>query len=128
MSVTVAELSKVDRSKRLNTTAKRKGRASTWIGASDPASFLNFVVAAAAITAALLFYIYFRVESLRLGYILTQHQQTQLRLVLENRALKTEIGTLTSPARLRRLAEEKLGMVPAKHIVDLTASQRGARR
>jgi cell division protein FtsL len=90
------------------------------VGTARPrASFGTYFLAAAIITAALTFYVFLRVSSLHLGYVLTQSRQDQMRLVLENRALKTEIGTLSTPARIRRLASEKLGMVPGEKLVDL---------
>jgi cell division protein FtsL len=90
------------------------------VGSASPrASFGTYFLAAAIITAALTFYVFLRVSSLHLGYVLTQARQDQMRLVLENRALKTETGTLSTPSRIRRLAGEKLGMVPGEKLVNL---------
>ena len=91
---------------------------------SREASFWTYVFATILITGALLFYVYLHVGSLRLGYELSDLRSSQLKLVQENRALKTEIGSLSGPARIRRLAREKLGMVPAEKIVDLTGGTR----
>jgi cell division protein FtsL len=82
-------------------------------------SFGTYLFAVAFIVTALTFYVYFRVGSLRVGYNLTQARQEQLKLVMENRALKTEISMLSAPSRIRTLATEQLQMVPADRIVDL---------
>lgn len=82
-------------------------------------SFGSYLFAVAIIVTALTFYVYFRVGSLRVGYNLTQARQEQLKLVMENRALKTEISMLSAPSRIRTLATEQLQMVPADRIVNL---------
>ncbi|MBN2359402.1 MAG: cell division protein FtsL [Deltaproteobacteria bacterium] len=76
------------------------------------------------VAAALTFYVYFRVGSLRVGYQLTQARQDQLQVVMENRALKTEISMLSAPSRLRAIAAQQLQMVPADRIVDLQEARR----
>jgi len=87
-------------------------------------SFGSYLFAVAVVVAALTFYVYFRVGSLRVGYNLTQTRQEQLKLVMENRALKTEISMLSAPSRIRTIATEQLQMVPADRIVDLNEVKR----
>ena len=87
-------------------------------------SFGTYLSAVALIVAALTFYVHFRVGSLRIGYQLTQARQDQLALVMENRALKTEIGMLSAPSRIRTIATQQLQMVAADRIVDLQEVQR----
>jgi cell division protein FtsL len=82
-------------------------------------SFGSYLFAVALVAASLTFYVYFRVGSLRVGYQLTQARQDQLQLVMENRALKTEIGMLSAPSRIRAIATQQLQMTPADRIVDL---------
>ena len=101
-------------------SSRQRGHESQAGSGAQQAGFLTYVLATILITAALLFYVYLRVGSLQLGYLLTSERQQQLKLVLDNRALKTEIGTLSAPGRIRRMATEKLGMVPAERIIDLT--------
>ncbi len=93
-------------------------------GRPGRASFGTYLVATILITAALLFYVFLHVGNLRVGYELSQTRGEQLKLVQDNRALKTEIGTLSAPARVRGLASEKLGMVPAERIVNLIGGAR----
>lgn len=88
------------------------------------AGFGTYVFATILITASLVFYVFLRVGSLQLGYRLSRERHQQIGLVQENRMLKTEIGTLSAPARIRQLAASKLGMVPAEHIVDLSEAAR----
>lgn len=83
------------------------------------ASFGTYLLAAIIITASLTFYVFLRVSSLHLGYVLTQSRQEQLQLVMDNRALETEISTLSSPARIRELASKELGLVPGDRLVQL---------
>ncbi|MFH1807245.1 MAG: hypothetical protein ABIJ09_00770 [Pseudomonadota bacterium] len=84
------------------------------------AGFGTYVLAMILIAASLVFYVFLRVSSLQLGYQLSQARTDQLKLVQENRALKTEIGTLSAPGRIRSLSTGTLGMVPAEHIIDLS--------
>lgn len=83
------------------------------------ASFGSYLLACAMITAALSFYVHLHVTSLRIGYRLTDLRQQQLKLVLQNRALKTEVGTLTAPARMQSLANGKLGMVAPQELIEI---------
>ncbi|MEW5849031.1 MAG: hypothetical protein AB2A00_09455 [Myxococcota bacterium] len=72
------------------------------------------MVAAVMLVSAVLFLAWVRVAALHLGYELGKLRHEQDVLVQERNALEVEIGFLKSPARLRDLAVNKLGMVPAQ--------------
>ena len=83
------------------------------------AGFFSYACAAILIVGSLVFYVSLRVHSLDLGYQLTRLRQQQMQLVLDNRALHTEVSTLSAPARIRKLAIDRMGMVPALQIVEI---------
>lgn len=80
------------------------------------AGFFDYILAAALMTGALVFYVYLHVSTLAIGYELSQTRHEQLNLLRENRALKTEVGSLAAPSRIRKIANEKMGMHPARKI------------
>ena len=86
------------------------------VSGSRRAGFADFVVAAVMITGALLFYVYLHVSTLAIGYDLSRIRNDQLNLLREQRALKTEVGSLAAPGRIRKIANEQLGMQPARKI------------
>jgi cell division protein FtsL len=47
-----------------------------------------------------------------MGYVLSTTSKLQGRLEQENRELKLELATMTSPDRLEALARKRLGLVP----------------
>lgn len=91
--------------------------------ATRRAGFTDFVLAAVMITAALVFYVYLHVSTLAIGYELSQIRSDQLSLLRENRALKTEVGSLAAPSRIRKIANQKLGMQPARKIERIGGAQ-----
>ncbi len=80
------------------------------------ARFGDYVIAAVMLTAALVFYVYLHVSTLAIGYDLSRIRADQLRMVRENRALTTEVGSLAAPSRIRRIARTSLGMQAARKI------------
>jgi cell division protein FtsL len=64
------------------------------------------------LVAVLLFSAWQHFELLRHGYRLEQMQRDRTNEAEINRHLRLEIDTLRSPARIERLATERLGMVP----------------
>jgi cell division protein FtsL len=47
-----------------------------------------------------------------MGYLLSTTSKLQNQLEQENRELKVELATLTSPDRLEAMARKRLGLVP----------------
>jgi cell division protein FtsL len=63
------------------------------------------------IVAALLFYVGGKVRIVQLGYQIEALEQEKGDLERENRALRIEAASLSSPARIEELALKRLGMV-----------------
>lgn len=60
--------------------------------------------------AAVLVHVWLRLQVVRMGYVLSTTSKLQTRLEQENRELKVELATLTSPDRLEALARQRLGL------------------
>jgi cell division protein FtsL len=60
---------------------------------------------------AVLVHVWLRLQVVRMGYVLSTTSKLQTRLEQENRELKVELATMTSPDRLEALARQRLGMV-----------------
>ena len=57
-----------------------------------------------------LVHVWLRLQVVRMGYVLSTTSKLQTRLEQENRELKVELATLTSPDRLEALARQRLGL------------------
>jgi cell division protein FtsL len=55
-------------------------------------------------------HVWLRLQVVRLGYVLSTTSKLQSRLEQENRELKIELATMTSPDRLESLARRRLGL------------------
>lgn len=71
--------------------------------------FLPAVLGVALVAMALL-HVWLRLQVVHLGYVLSTISKLQSQLEQENRELKVELATLTSPARLEAMARARLGM------------------
>ena len=60
---------------------------------------------------AVLVHVWLRLQVVRMGYVLSTTSKLQARLEQENRELKIELATLTSPDRLEAQARRRLGLV-----------------
>ena len=60
---------------------------------------------------AVLVHVWLRLQVVRMGYVLSTTSKLQARLEQENRELKVELATMTSPDRLEALARQRLGLV-----------------
>lgn len=57
-----------------------------------------------------LFHVWVRLQVVRLGYVLSTTSKLQGQLEQENRELKVELATLTSPERLEEMSRVRLGL------------------
>ena len=65
-----------------------------------------------------LFYLWFQMEALNYGYKINEKKELQKELLEVNKRLQLEKNSLQSPARIERIAKEKLHMEePAEHQV-----------
>jgi cell division protein FtsB len=61
--------------------------------------------------AVVLIHVWLRLQVVKTGYVLSSASKLQSHLEQENRELKIELATMTSPDRLESLARRRLGLV-----------------
>ena len=61
-----------------------------------------------------LVHVWLRLQVVHMGYVLSTTTKLQGRLEQENRELKVELASLTSPDRLEAMARRRLGLMPPK--------------
>ncbi len=88
--------------KRPNRTPKRKG--SQHLLAICALGFCLFILG--------LVHVWLRLQVVHMGYVLSTTTKLQGRLEQENRELKVELASLTSPDRLEAMARRRLGLMP----------------
>ena len=71
---------------------------------------LKLSVLGAFIVFLSLFYIWSRVQVVQLGYEINEIRHEQSLLLDQNKKLGMELAVLKSPERLRRIAQDQLGM------------------
>jgi cell division protein FtsL len=59
-----------------------------------------------------LLHVWLRLQVVHMGYVLSTTAKLQNQLEQENRQLKVELATLTSPDRIEAMARQRLGLVP----------------
>ncbi|HVO95168.1 MAG TPA: cell division protein FtsL [Terriglobales bacterium] len=74
--------------------------------------FLLLASLTLCLIAAVLVHVWLRLQVVQMGYVLSTTSKLQSRLEQENRELKLELATMTSPDRLEALARRRLGLVP----------------
>jgi len=57
-----------------------------------------------------LIHVWLRLQVVRMGYLLSTTTKLQSQLEQENRELKLELATLSSPKRLEEMARTRLGL------------------
>lgn len=67
---------------------------------------------ALGLIGVLLVHVWLRLQVVHMGYVLSTATKLQSRLEQENRELKIDLATMTSPDRLEALARRRLGLVP----------------
>jgi cell division protein FtsL len=69
-------------------------------------------VLALILVLALLAHVWLRLQVVHMGYALSSTAKLQAQLEQEQRELKVELTTLTSPDRLEAMARQRLGLAP----------------
>ncbi|MBN2178157.1 MAG: cell division protein FtsL [Deltaproteobacteria bacterium] len=72
--------------------------------------FSHFIFATLIFMAIALVYVWFHIQVTRINYQIAEEIQNKNKLDEENRRLKVEIATLTSPQRIETIARIKLKM------------------
>ena len=74
--------------------------------------FVVVAFLALALIGTVLVHVWLRLQVVYMGYVLSSASKLQSRLEQENRELKIELATMTSPDRLESLARRRLGLKP----------------
>ncbi len=85
--------------------AKRRGNEAKWVR-----GFLTFFLLMGCLVGLALSHVWLRLQVIRLGYVLSATSKLQGQLEQENRELRLELATLTSPDRLETRAKDRLGL------------------
>ncbi|MGH7853837.1 MAG: cell division protein FtsL [Candidatus Binatia bacterium] len=91
------------------TSAGRKGLARKGRAGRRKSVFLIVVLAVGLISLVWL-HVWLRLQVVHMGYVLSTTSKLRSRLEQENRELKIELATMTSPDRLESLARRRLGL------------------
>ena len=67
------------------------------------------------LTGTILFYVWSRVEVVRLNYTILETSKEERKLFMQNERLKVELAQLLTPSRLSSLAENKLNLKNLSH-------------
>ncbi len=103
MSVAVSPRNQMPRAiRRAQGSVNRKQRRRHNLGAA----LLGF-----ALVGVVLSHVWLRLQVVRMGYVLSTTSKLQNQLEQEQRELKVELATLTSPDRLEAMARKRLGLV-----------------
>jgi cell division protein FtsL len=70
-----------------------------------------FALSALSLVGVVLLHVWLRLQVVHMGYVLSTTSKLQNQLEQENRELKVELATLTSPDRLEAMARKRLGLV-----------------
>jgi cell division protein FtsL len=84
--------------------AARKGRA------RGRKNVFLIVVLAVGLIGLVWLHVWLRLQVVQMGYVLSTTSKLRSRLEQENRELKIELATMTSPDRLESLARRRLGL------------------
>jgi cell division protein FtsL len=70
-----------------------------------------FALLALCLVGVALLHVWLRLQVVHMGYVLSTTSKLRNQLEQENRELKVELATLTSPDRLEAMARKRLGLV-----------------
>ena len=91
---------------------QNKGRAHRLAAAQRRRCALHYGIVLICLALAVLLNVWLRLQVVNQGYALSATARLQQRLEQEQRELKLELATLTSPERLESLARRRLGLRP----------------
>lgn len=92
------------------TNGAKRERAARNAPAARHHLFLLTALLSVGLIALVLIHVWLRLQVVHTGYVLATTSKLQSRLEQENRQLKIELATLTSPERLESLARDRLGL------------------
>jgi cell division protein FtsL len=77
-----------------------------------PRHVVPVVFSVLGLVGVALLHVWLRLQVVHMGYVLSTTSKLQNQLEQENRELKVEIATLTSPDRLEAMSRRRLGLRP----------------
>lgn len=77
----------------------------------DPNLIFPILVFLVAIIMTLLFFLWSRLETVKLGYEISRESKKTIELLSENNNLRLQVVDLKSPERIERIASERIGLV-----------------
>ena len=89
---------------------KERSESAVWL--RRPRRLLLIVCSALILVGVALLHVWLRLQVVHMGYVLSTTSKLQHQLEQENRELKVELATLTSPDRLEAMARRRLGLRP----------------
>ena len=95
---------------RIAPSAKGEKNAARTNRAQRRRGFVAIGILALGLIALVWLHVWLRLQVVHMGYVLSTTSKLQDRLEQENRELKIELATLTSPDRLESLARRRLGL------------------
>lgn len=73
--------------------------------------FFSTLLLGVCLSAMALLHVWTRLQVIHMGYVLSTASKVQSYLEQENRELRLELATLTSPERLQQIAKNRLGLI-----------------
>lgn len=101
-------------SKKISGLGFLQRRAAEPVRSSRRKIFFLPVLFGVGLVAMALLHVWLRLQVVHFGYVLSTTTKLQGQLEQENRELKVELATLTSPQRLEAMARSRLGMIGAE--------------
>ena len=92
--------------------SQKKARVETPSWLHRPRYLLLIAGLALGLVGVALLHVWLRLQVVHMGYDLSTTSKLQNQLEQENRELKVELATLTSPDRLEAMARQRLGLKP----------------
>jgi cell division protein FtsL len=77
----------------------------------NPKILLTYLLVMFLFIGELFFYAWCRVQSVRIGYEITEARVKMQRLTARQEKLKIELARLRSPRRIAKIAKEQLGLI-----------------
>jgi cell division protein FtsL len=93
-------------------SAPKKPRVDRAIRAERRRRLLHHSIALLCLASVALLYVWLRLQVVNQGYALSATTKLQQRLEQEQRELKLELATLTTPERVEAMARRRLGLRP----------------
>ena len=91
-------------------TSAARGRPARKARAGRRRGVFLIIILAVGLMGLVWLHVWLRLQVVHMGYVLSTTSKLQSRLEQENRELKIELATMTSPDRLESLARRRLGL------------------